>query len=91
MKEISDWSFVQKAMQNGDLQANKMITRFIEINKEIEWIKSNFRRYSPSSRAELVEKWKLLEKEKKSMLYSYNLEKKKARIYLQELRTASKR
>lgn len=90
-QEINDWRFIFNAMCNGDSKALKAFTRCREINSEIEQAKIECRQHHVSNiRLVFLERIRLLEKEKQSLLFEYELTKKKAKIYIQTLRREQK-
>ena len=90
-QDINDWKFIFNAMCNGDNKALKAFTRCREINNEIEQAKIEGRQHNVSAfRLVFIERIRLLEKEKQSLLFEYQLTKKKAKIYIETLRREQK-
>jgi hypothetical protein len=85
-REMMDSIYIYKAARLGDLQAIKIYNIIVAINKEEEDLKKNIRTYSTGVRLHIINTIFALKKERDHLLYRFNLDYKKARVYLDDLK-----
>jgi len=85
-KEIDLLTFILDEAKAGDLEAIRIFTRITEIDKDIGGLKRLKKQRSPFSRIEIHQDLKNLEFQKKYLIKSFDVQKRKARKYLSEIK-----
>lgn len=86
LKEIRDHRFIMTASQNGDIEALKILNLIQAVNEAEEVIKINIRRFKPELKMKILNDYKVLKAQRDILIYQYNLQNKRAKIYLDDLK-----
>lgn len=89
-REMNDAIFIDKAAKLGDLQAIEIRSLIIEINKQEEDLRNNIRTYPDEIKLHMINTIFALKKERDHLFYRFNLDYKKARVYLDDLKQQKK-
>jgi len=86
IRETKDWLFIMDAAKNGYSEAARIYKRYLEILEAQSYLRKQFSSIPSKQRLKYLDGVIAMEKEKREMLYNFDIQRKKARIYLDTLK-----